>query len=347
MNAVILDNWTFQTVGELFLQGLSEQRTQALVVKGNSHAYEPMPVGEVHIRALTDMLTNIILRDQLKVDAAHGYSWSAFRHFLEPIVGAGLIDLTDPPKEGSVIAEGTALMVKQLCVTSSLKRIQSANENHFKKYKESRYVYQSQLVWGTAGMLSRSNVYNAPYVGHPLRQRFLESTGVFNGKSDIVHQLVELVREKRAAIYSMSTPVLDLRYAQVEIPSVAIDAIMKANSRSELLAIAIDQRDQHKKLRTWFSDFNTALQAGDTVTVSKHQRELNLLTRDVDRMLGKSTSPSFTMGFSLSGPSASIPLGEWLRSLVGRFSIRHDLMQQVRQPGDNVVRSKLKKLFQA
>lgn len=345
MNAVILDNWTFQSIGELFSQGYDKRSTQALVVKGRQHAYESALIGDLQLEAITDLITNILLRDEFLIDSAFLSAWENYAPIFRHVLEAGLVKPTTPPRQGSAIADGTAFIVKQLCVTSSLKRIQSVNERHFEKHKTSKYPYQSQLVWGTAGMLSRSSVFDAPYVGHPLRQRFLESTGVFIGKRDVVHQVVELVKEKRASIYAMSTPALDLRYAQVEIPSVAIAAILKANSRHELLAIAVDHRDKHKKLRAWFTEFEAALQTGDTTTVSKHQRELNLLSRDVERILGKSSAPSFSMGMSLSGPSASFPVGEWLRSLAGKFSIRHDLMKQVLRPGDKAVRSKLKTLF--
>ena len=43
MNAVILDNWTFQTIGELFANGLDKRRTQALVVKGRQHTFKKWP----------------------------------------------------------------------------------------------------------------------------------------------------------------------------------------------------------------------------------------------------------------------------------------------------------------
>lgn len=345
MNPVILDNWTFQTIGELFEGGLSQKHTKALVVKGNKHAYEAARIADLQMKALVDLLTNIILRDEFKIDEGFVHAWSPFAELFAPVLEADLITFTDPPKHGEDIANGTAFIVKQLCVTSSLKRIQSINENHFAAHKSSKYPYQSQLVWGTAGMLSRSNVFNAPYVGHPLRQRFLESTGSFSGRGDVVKDVVELVHEKRAAIYAGSTSAMDLKYAELVIPAVAIPVITKADKAERLIQLAVDERDKNKKLRTWFSTFTSALAQGDTISVAKHRKDLNLLARDVDRLVGRSSSPSVSMGISASGPSLSMPVGEWLRSLFGRYSIRHDLMKQVKATGNTEAHRRLRQLL--
>ncbi len=344
-NAVILDNWAFQTIGELFVHGYDRRKAQSLLVRGNQHMYEQVESGELQLAALVDLLTNVILRDALSLDAGFVHAWAPFRELFQPLDDARLFKLTKPPIKGSAIADGTAFIVKQLCVTSSLKRIQSVNERHYEEQQKSKYLYQSQLVWGTAGMLSRSNVFDAPYVGHPLRQRFLASTGVFTAQQDVVQEVVELVNDKRSSIYTGKTPALDLTYAKIEIPAVAVEVIMKANTASELMSIAVAERDRHKKLRAWLTTFRSALNEGDTVSVAKHRRQLNLLTRDFDRLIGNSTSPTFGLGMSASGPSASLPVGEWLRTLVGRFSIRHDLMQQVKVAGNAKALNKLSKLF--
>jgi len=345
MNAVILDNWTFQTIGELFEAGLSAERTQALIVKGKSHAYEPFSVGDLQLKALVDILTNIILRDEILLDRSFFHAWREHAEVFGPVFGAKLVRPTEPPQQGSAIADGTSFIVKELCVTSSLKRIQTVNERHFAKHKTSQYEYQSQIVWGTAGMLSRSNVYNAPYVGHPLRQRFLESTGVLKARGDVVREVVELVKEKRASIYQSSTSTLDVKYAMLDVPAVAAEVVMKATSPYELLSIAIAERDKHKKLRAWFSSFRQAIAEEDTLTVAKHRKELNLLARDMDRLVGKTSAPTFSFSMSLSGPSASLPVGEWVRSFMGRYSIRHDLMKQVTGASGRQASSKLKKMF--
>lgn len=346
MNAVILDNWTFQTIGELFANGLDKHRTQALVVKGKQHAYEPAVIGNLQLAAVTDLITNLLLRDQILLDTGFVHAWAPFEQLFAPVVDAGLVTLTKPPAKGSAIAYGTAFIVKQLCVTTSLKRIQSVNERHFEEHQKSKYPYQSQLVWGTAGMLSRSNVFNAPYVGHPLRQRFLASTGVLSGQHDPVKDVVELVKEKRAAIYSSSSAALDVAFAQLILPAVAIDPIMKAGSAEELIRVVVDHRDDHKRLRKWLATFRAAMAEGNTVSVAKHKKQLNLLSRDVDRLIGMNSAPTFSMGISLSGPSASFPVGEWLRSLVGKYSIRHDLMKHVKATGNTRANMKLQSMFQ-
>ena len=61
----------------------------------------------------------------------------------------------------------------------------------------------------------------------------------------------------------------------------------------------------------------------------------------------KSTTPAFGMGMSLSAPSLSVPVGEWIRSLLGQYQLRHDLMKQVKAPGNAQALNKLRKLFRA
>lgn len=345
MNHAVLDNWTFQTIGELYDGGYSSRTERALVVSSRSHVYETVSSGELQLQALIDLLTNIILRDKLKVDAAFVHAWQPFREIFEPIQDARLIGLTAPPKTGSAIANGTAFIVPQLCVTSSLKKIQTVNEKHYENHGESKYKFQSQIVWGAAGMLSRSHVFDAPYVGHPLRQRFLESTGVFQPVEDPVRQVVELVNTSRAAIYGVSTPSLAQRYAELKIPAVAVEVIMKSSSPWELIPNALEERRKHLKLRDWFTSFRNALSEGDTVKVSTHRKDLNLLVRDVDRLIGRSQGPGFSLGVSYAGPSASFPVWEWLRTLGRPFTIRHDLMKQIKTRGNAEASDKLRALF--
>ena len=301
----------------------------------------------MQLAALVDMLSNIILRDDLHLDLNFLDHWAPYNEIFRPVSDAGLVLLTSPIIQGSEIDQGTAFIVKELCVTPGLKRIQSINEKHFAAHRQSKYEYQSQIMWGGAGMLARSSVNRIPYVGHPLRQHFFESTGALNPQRDLVKDVVQLVKEKRASIYAMTTSTMNVKHAQVYLPAVAVEAIMEADSSADLLRIAIDLRDKHKRLRKWFGTFREALDKEDTGQVAQHQKQLNLLVRDIDRMVGRSSSPSFSVGMSASGPSASLPIGEWARNFFSRFQVRHDLMKQVKAPSSEVAMKKLKRLFGA
>lgn len=343
-NGVLLDNWTFQDIGDLFVSGYDNDEVGVLVATERTHDFLPIKHGELQIQALYDLLTNVVLRDSLRLDRQFTDHWAPFSEIFRPIDNGRLFLLTTPIIEGKDISEGRSRLVEQLCVTDSLRVIQKENEAHFAMHQRSAHDYESQVMWGGAGMLARADAYRVPYVGHPCRQRFIESTRAWRPARDAVHEVVALVDRHKASIYSAVHGDQSVRRAQLILPSVAVEVISKASRPEDLFSLALDLRDKYRSLREWLGEVRLALDSEDTSTVAKYKKTLDALARDVERLTTASdTDMSFdvTMGW----PTLSLPLKRGLDALQRRFSVRHDLLKLIKGPAGSNADQKLREWF--
>lgn len=177
-NTLIIDNWLLQDIGNSLANGLSPDTASELVVNpaSNSHHVRDVPEGGVQIEALLALLVDIVLRDSLVVDSDFVESWEPYRRLFADMINQGLVRPLSFRLHGDQLREPKQFILEQLCVTSSLREAQRKNEESWLARKEADDPYMSAVIWGTAGMLSRSHVFEAPYSGHPLRRRLLEQS---------------------------------------------------------------------------------------------------------------------------------------------------------------------------
>jgi len=342
---VILDSWTFQSVGELFADGYDPERTGVLIATEQAHAFIPMANGDLQLHALIDLLTNIVLREELILDPEFTDAWEPVYRIFDPIRLASVIDLSGPLGEMEALQSRRAMIVHRLCTTDSLRTVQAENEAAYYADKSTIHPFESQVIWGGAGMLARSDLSRTPYVGHPIRQRFIESTNAWRPPQDPTRDLVELVNEHKASIYSTISDGEGATRAKLMLPSVAAEVITKANRPDQLFTIALEYRDRYKKLREWLGEMRTAMEEEDTTKLMSYKRTLNMLAKDVARTIGSSEAPLSSLDITLGFINVSIPMPNVRDAFNRRFSIRHDLMNMVKAPAGERAMEKLGRMF--
>lgn len=343
-NSVLLDNWSFQDIGDLFANGYDGDRAGLLVATPTGHDYEPVVHGELQIKALYDLLSNAVLRDTLRLDQQFTDHWAPFSEIFRPLNDAKLFLLSTPIIEGMDIREGRSALVKQLCVTDSLRQLQEENERHFEIHRRSAHVYESQIIWGGAGMLARADAYRIPYVGHPCRQRFFESTGAWRPARDVVQEVVSVVDQHKAMIYAGQRGDQSVRRAQLILPSVATEAITMSSRPEDLFHSALELRDKYKPVRTWLAEIRTALENEDTATIAKYNKTLDALARDVSRM-NTAAESELSFDLTIGWPTLSLPLKRGVEAIRRRFSVRHDLLKLIKGPAGARADEKVRNWF--
>lgn len=332
MNDVILDSWIFQCVGELFENGYDRDTTQALVATEAAHEYVQVVYGEIQLQALADMLSHVVLRDTLQLDRQFIDAWEVHVDAFKPISDAGLVLVTTPIIAGTEVTRQRQRIVQDLCVTPTLRDMQAENEASFDQRGESIKPYESQIMWGGAGMLARSYTQRIPYMGHPLRQRFIESTKAWRPLPDPTRTVLDLVNDQKVAVWSTVLGQEQATRATLMIPAIAAEVVSKARYPAELFPIALELRDKYSKLREWLGEMRMALQEEDTAKLMLFKRTLNALAKDVARTTGTGDTPMATLDITVGFLSVSIPVPDVMSRISSRLSVRHDLMKMVKTP---------------
>jgi hypothetical protein len=75
--SVISDNWSLQNISGLLLRGVDPDMGHVVTpkVETDSHRYDEIPAAVIAIEALFDLLTDVILRDQILVDQKFASAW--------------------------------------------------------------------------------------------------------------------------------------------------------------------------------------------------------------------------------------------------------------------------------
>jgi hypothetical protein len=331
MSSLIIDNWSLQDITDCLFDGLSEDTASELLIDktANSHNLQDVPASGVMLESLLGFLVDIVLRDQLIVDADFTSAWVERDAVLSEVTRAGLLRSLRFREADGRLTEPRKLIIDQLCVTPSLVEAQRANEESWRDRRQAVDRYMSQVVWGTAGMLSRSHVFEAPYSGHPLRRRLIEQTIMVPRRRDAVADVTHWITEERFRLFTATGTNTTQRQASLVLPPIAVEIINEAATPAQLIPVAVQMRDKHKKLREWLREIQLAVDSEDAAGLARFQKTLNAVAKDIERQVNgdsKRGTVSLEIGFSL--PSISINVGT-LQGLFSRFGVRAVLSQQV------------------
>lgn len=331
-SALIIDNWLLQDVGACLAEGLDSGESSEIQIRRrqNAHRYIDVPRAAVQIEALIALLIDIVLRDSLLVDSGFTAAWRRYKKNLTPLTDHGLVRAVDFRAAENRLPEVTKLIVDQLCVTRSLQEVQTLNEEGWRESRRLHDPYTSQIIWGTAGMLGRSHIFEAPYSGHPLRRRLLEQTFMSRTKRDVVTETLEWMKSERMRIYEMRNEGSVVRQAILVLPPVVIDVIEEARTADQLIPVALQMRDRHRKLREWLKTIQIAVDSEDAKTIASYRKTLEAVARDIGREIGKDeeTAPRISLEIGFGLPSISFDLTT-IDGIRKRFGMRAILSQQV------------------
>lgn len=288
MTRVLIDNWSLQETAQLLRCGIEEGHAHVIEIdrKLNRHLYKELPGAIPQLEAFFDLLGELVLRDQLLVDGEFTNVWDQDVPGLTSLKKEGIIHsyefLADPER----LAGPRDSLVKKLCVTPTLIDEHAENELGWRERREVRHGVLSSTLWGGAGMLARSHVYECPYSPHPLRRRLFESTGLIRSHSDSVRSLNAFVQDKRLAVFRRNNSSESKNFAFVKIPSIAVKIIELSESFEEIFRVAMQLRREMGDLRNWLGEFQGALDGEDNLRIIKCRDIYESVSRNVDRIIG-------------------------------------------------------------
>jgi hypothetical protein len=267
-----------------------------------------VPKSGIQIEALLDFIVDIVLQDSIYVDAKFMNTWEDVASVFNPLTRPGLLYPIPFLEYESQLAEPRKLLVDTLCVTTTLKIAQSENEALWGQSRHTANSFMSSIIWGTAGFLSRSHVFEAPYHGHPARKRLLDQTLFSNSVPDAADSLAEWIRIERLRIFHMKAGDGFSTRATLVLPPIAIEVIEEASSVTELIPVAYQKRDKYKKLREWLKEIQIGLESDSAKVAIKFKKTLAAISRDLDTTLGVTDSMPISLELGFDSPSLGIEL---------------------------------------
>lgn len=339
---LLVDNWTLQCAAELLADGLQGEETSELLIAPDKSAfsYQPVSADLMRVRCLFQILENIILAEDIFVDAPNATSWtgrSQLKILQGIIIPKPLQDLREqwlPARER---------YVEELCICPAMADLHETNKTSFQTTGGNEDGYFTQLVWGGAGMAARAYVLNVTYAPHPARQSLFDRTGFLAGPRGAQEQLGAFLSEQRQKVLSGIDPSGYL--ARLNLPPLAAMVVQEANSLSDCLRIALQFRQEYLSLRRWLAELQHALDDGNTRIVLKRKKLLQSVAQNVDTRLSGSLLGETSVQIMLGLPSISKTLSTPVNSVRNLFGLRMMLNRLVLAPGGKSISMKLLQLL--
>ncbi len=343
---LIIDNWLLQDIGHSLTNGLERDYASEVVINPveNSHSIVEIPMAGVQIESLLSLLADIVFRDSLALDSAFTDTWADYAmHFL-PLLDSGIVRTVPFKMREDDLNVARRYVLSKLCVTSTLREEQRRNEESWAERRVAVDPYLSTVVWGTAGMLARSHIYEAPYSGHPLRNRVIAQTILAAPSRDMVAETLEWVAEEKLRLFETKGKDGSQRIATLVLPLVAIEIIEESNHIHQLIPLAYQFRDKYAKMREWMKSVQIAMDNEDPKGIANYKKTLSAVSKDLDHAMKNEKTGKVSLKIGVGWPSISIPLVT-LGDVYKRFGVRAMLNNQIFSRQGEKSLKKLLRLF--
>ena len=189
---IIVDNWSLQDITNLLVNGMDNETAHEIVIGGDSHDYQPISFASIQTEALFDLLTDIVLRDEILVEERFEHAWNEIDSPILQARDLGVVRSYPFLNEPEKLQEPKRRIIEHMVSTPSLKIAHQENVLGWKENGQTPHSLLSATMWGGAGMCARSFVYEKSYTPHPLRKRFFINSG-FMLPADIIEAPISKV----------------------------------------------------------------------------------------------------------------------------------------------------------
>lgn len=345
--SVISDNWSLQNISELLLNGIKSDVTHFITPDSetDSHQYDQVPSAVVAIEAMFDLITDVVLRDQILVDEKFASAWLSKSGPLNELAAQSVVRSFPFLGDPELLVGPRDEFVSRLCLTSSLKKEHQENVRGWNANKQVPNPYISQTIWGGAGMLARAFVYEKGYTPHPVRRRLLQKAGIALSDTDAVVRTCNTIQEKRALIRAQHSSNHELYSLQVNMEPLPIKVIREASSPVDIITVALQIREEYAELRNWLGQYQKSINNGDYKEIQKHQKILSSISQYVDSTMGKSTTDktTFTAGIDIFNIAVK---GNPINTLQNQFGVRAMINKLILGASGTVELKRLLKFFE-
>lgn len=344
--SVIVDNWSLQNISELLIDGIDPGVAHFITpnTETDSHEYEETPSAAIQIEALFDLITDVILRDQLLVDEKFAGAWLDKDGPLNRLAEQSVVRAFPFLREPRQLAGPRDEFVDRLCSTNSLKQEHQENVKGWADARKTPNPYLSQAVWGGAGMLARAFVYEKGYTPHPVRKRLFQKAGIALPDSDAVLRACSTINQKRASIRALQGSNHELYSLHVNMDPLPIKVIRESSCPADIPVVALQIRDEYAELRDWLGLYQQSISSGDYKDIQKHQRILSSISQYVDSVVGKTSSDvaTFTAGIDILKIAIK---GSPIDTLRNQFGVRAMINKLILGASGSAELKKLLKFF--
>ncbi|MFC1987645.1 hypothetical protein ACFLVH_03795 [Chloroflexota bacterium] len=345
---LLIDNWLLQDIAQLLQRGLSNETAGHLAIdyENDTHYFEDVPFAGVQLETLLSLLAEIVIRDKLILDEQFAYVWARkLSESLAQLENEGTLkvqhfDLSSPTYEHVM-----ELALKDLCVTTSLKKAQSMNEKTWREHRYSKEQYLSQILWGTAGNFGRSHMVEAPYSPHPFREHFIENAMFKPNRPDAVKGTFDWINNERIRIFQEVREGTSFRAAQFVLSPITIEIVESAKSVEDLIPVALQMRKQYAKLREQMRKYQKAIDDESPEALLRHKKLFDSVSASLssyDSVKDKYGQLNVSVGTSW--------FVNWTKSLsvdsiLGKFGVQAILKKLILTPKGETTLKKLLKMF--
>lgn len=322
VEAVVADNWSLEDVSSLFARGLEQRSVDEIIFDAGQHFYRPVAYGVIQTEALFDLITDLILRDEILVEERYCDDDSC------PVFEAkksGVVRSYSFLNEAEKIAAPRDMIIDRICSVESLRRAYEDNLSEWIFYRQTRDPLLSATLWGGAGMCARSYLFEKGYTPHPLRKKLFINSGFMIPAADAPGQVTSFFHDDKIRVSKTLFGKDSLYSAQIKIPALPIWVIEQSSSPKQLISVALQMRDDCTPLRNWFKQLQELMSNEDTQGLMNYRSEFDSISQALERKIG--------MGKSLSTMEAGIGIFKMAMQdehpLKNQFGIRSTLNKLV------------------
>lgn len=294
---VIADNWSLQAISELLTKGLDPADNPGISqLTDPAQAPQSLPQAVIDIEALFDLLTDVVLRDQVLVDDRFHDAWFGKGEPLSELARRSIVypyGFLEHPERLEAPRNG---FLSRLLLNQTMSKEQLDNEIAWTRDRTTPNTFTSQLVWGGAGMLARAFVYATPYTPHPLRRRLFQRAGVaLPSPPTALGEFKHEISKHRDLLYPATPKDDGVLGVNVVLPALPALVLRDASSLDDMFVVASQMRERLSEVRAWLSQFQEAILAGEFKAIAAERKRLGRLGKDVARALGKAPADAPTL----------------------------------------------------
>jgi hypothetical protein len=328
---LLIDNWTLQHVAELLAQGFDEDTAHDMDFSKNGRRfkYKEIPENLLKIECLFQLLNGIVFADELMVDNKFVSAWEAGQELSSLrqegiIVGKPFYDLAEkwiPARE---------IIARELCFCSMVRRVHDANVKQYGRDKTFADQLLSQIVWGGAGYLARSNFFQIPYLPYPLREKLFVKAAFLPGPTPVHEQLQKFIGGERVKLFKK----VDASgyFAMLNLPPAAVTIIQESSGPDDLIKVAVQYRQEFREVRRWIAEFQSALSTEDVKEIASRRKVFESVAKHVDAITSLSPEGQTSLQFGLSSLKVVTKSGDPVNSIKNLFGVRSAMNRLILAP---------------
>lgn len=343
----LIDNWTLQNAGELLHSQCRGEPAHELDVEASAEEpkYQEVSQDVVALACLCQLLQQLVLTDELIVDAAFISSWTdlpptAALHSRKLIVGR------EYSSSEALWVPRREILASQLSrCAPGIQTGHEKNKEQFEQQGQSADAMLSQVLWGTAGMLARAEISRLPYTPHPLRERLLVNSRFLGGPSNARGMLTKFIDGEQLKLFERTGT--DGIFGTVRLPPIVVEVITKSATLGELISTAIALKSRYAELRGWLGELQQALDGEDLREVLARRKTLQSVSANIDRLAGQTDGKglaSVQLGVDFQ-PKVTVNSRSVATALRNSFGVQSQICRLVLAPPGRAAFRKLLRLL--